>query len=115
MAAGQEEALAAVPSGLKLALMEYLLDAQLDGTDWARYRFVAPALGQMAHEVIEGDFAHLCHQYALPDLAQQKAEVSQVVISLSSQALDFGASDPEIVQYFEAFRIENDRCIWEGF
>ena len=45
-AAGQEEALAAVPSGLTLALMDKRIEAQPDGSDWARFRFVAPALAE---------------------------------------------------------------------
>ena len=115
-AAGQEEALAAVPSGLTLALMDKRIEAQPDGSDWARFRFVAPALAEgVGYDVVEGDFAHLCHEVALPDLQDRGRAVAQVVISLSSKELGFGEIQPEIIQFFEAFRIENDRCIWEAF
>ena len=115
-AAGQEEALSAVPSGLDLTLLERFIEPQPDGTAWARFRFVAPELAQgVGYGKVADDFTHICAEYALPQLREADETVSQVVISLSSQALDFGASAPNIVQYFEAFSIEGDRCIWEAF
>ncbi len=115
-AVGQEEALTAVPSGLQLEPLEQFIEPQPDGTAWARFRFVAPGLAQgVGYDRVEPDFAHLCAEYALPLLRAAGETVSQVVISMSSQPLEFGASAPEIVQYFEAFSIEDDRCIWEAF
>ena len=115
-AAGQEEALAAVPSGLTLALMDQRIEVQSDGTDAARFRFLAPDLASgVGYDRVEGDFAHLCTEYALPDLKVQGAEVTQVVISLSSKELEFGETQPDIIQFFEAFRVENGLCIWEAF
>ncbi|WP_412563883.1 DUF6497 family protein [Thalassobius sp. MITS945101] len=115
-AAGQEEALAAVPSGLTLALMDQRIEPQSDGSDWARFRFLAPALATgVSYDAVEGDFAHLCTEYALPDLKDRGAEVAQVVISLSSKELEFGETQPDIIQFFEAFRVENGLCIWEAF
>lgn len=115
-AAGQEEALAAVPSGLHFDLMENFIEPQPDGSDWARFRFLAPALADgVGYDKVEADFGYLCSEYALPDLKGQGASVTQVVISLSSKALAFGDIQPDIVQFFEAFRIEDDTCIWEAF
>ena len=115
-AAGQEEALAAVPSGLTLALMDQRIEAQPDGSDWARFRFLAPALATgVGYDKVEGDFGYLCAEYALPDLMNQGAEVAQVVISLSSKELEFGETQPDIIQFFEAFRVEEGLCIWEAF
>jgi hypothetical protein len=40
---------------------------------------------------------------------------SQIIISLEDRPVPFGEADPEAVQYFEAFRVENGACIWEVF
>ena len=115
-AVGQEEALTAVPSGLELTLLEQFLEDQPDGTQWARFRFVAPELSAgIGYGRVAEDFGHICTEYALPQLQQAGETVSQVVISLSSQALEFGATAPGTVQFFEAFSVETGRCIWEAF
>lgn len=115
-AAAQEEALLAVPSGLSMTAMDAIFEPQTDGSSWARFRFVAPALaGGIDYGQVQDDFPHLCAQYALPLLTSVAESVSQIVISLSSQAMDFGSSRPDVVQFFEAFSVESDRCIWEGF
>ena len=114
-AAGQEEA-PAVPSGLSIQLQEYFVEPQPDGAFWARFRFVAPALAEgVVFERIEQDFPVLCAAVALPKLTEQGQAVDQVVVSLASQPVAFGSADPSVIQYFEAFRVENGRCIWEGF
>ena len=58
--------------------------------------------------------AHLCETLAVPYVAQHKLEPARVVISFSDRALDFGATDPDTTQFFEAYRLEDARCIWEG-
>ena len=114
-AVGQEEA-PAVPSGLLVSLQEFFVDAQPDGDRWARFRFVAPALaGGIAFVQVEQDFPALCANVALPTLVATGEQVEQVVISMASEPMEFGASDPSVVQYFEAFRIESGLCIWEAF
>ena len=114
-AAGQEEA-PAVPSGLSIQLQEYFVEPQPDGALWARFRFVAPALAEgVSFAKVEQDFPSLCSQVALPRLSQTGQAVDQVVISLASQPVAFGVADADIIQFFEAYRIENGLCIWEGF
>ncbi|MDX1780057.1 MAG: DUF6497 family protein [Thalassovita sp.] len=116
MAAGQEEALAAVPSGLQLSVADQFLEKQPDGTTWARFRFVAPEIGDgVGVGRVGDDFLHLCDKYALPRLENLGLDVSQVVISMSSKDVEFGATAPDIVQFFDAFSVETGRCIWEAF
>ncbi|CUH64086.1 hypothetical protein TG4357_01060 [Thalassovita gelatinovora] len=115
-AVGQEEALTAVPSGLQLTLLDQFIEAQPDGTAWARFRFVVPELADgVRYDRVESDFPHLCAEFALPQLHTAGKAVSQIVISMSSKALEFGSTDPEVIQFFEAFNVETGRCIWEGF
>jgi len=34
---------------------------------------------------------------------------------LSDRAVPFGESAPDVTQFFESYRIENDVCVWEMF
>lgn len=117
----QEEAPAvpsvpALPSGQSVTLQEYFIEPHLDGADQARFRFVAPALAQgSSFAEVEQDFPVLCSDFAVPVLAVVQPDIIQVVISMSAAPLEFGVTDPSIVQFFEAFRIESGSCIWEVF
>ena len=48
-------------------------------------------------------------------LAEFGPAPEQIVISLSDRAVPFGESAPDVVQFFESYRIENDICVWEMF
>ena len=48
------------------------------------------------------------------DMAQHALDGEVIVISLADRVTEFGVSDPEATQFFEAFRLSNDTCIWEG-
>lgn len=107
-----------VPSGQKVELLEVLLDS-LTGEPWARFRFVAPGIsrvdGRISHDVAAIDIEALCADFALPYLIANNTEVTRIVISMADRKLEFGATDPEATQFFDMFRPENDRCIWEEF
>ena len=40
---------------------------------------------------------------------------NQVVISISDRPVDFGETDLEATQIFEAYRREGAECVWESF
>lgn len=107
-----------VPSGQPLALHEVLVDAQETQT-WLRFRFIAPQIAvgdaQLSYEETAGDFAHLCGTMALPYIAEHALEGDVIVISMADREVPFGQADPDAVQYFEAFRIQDGACIWEDF
>ncbi|MCA0919519.1 DUF6497 family protein [Pseudooceanicola nanhaiensis] len=111
--AGQEDA-PTVPSGLVLHLQEIRLDDASEG-GVVRFRYVADGLTGAAYDRVEGDFAALCEGQVLPWAAGQGDRPGQAIISLASSAVDFGVSAPDVTQYFEAFRLEEGRCIWEMF
>jgi hypothetical protein len=58
---------------------------------------------------------HLCETYAVPRLAQTGPQPSQIVISFAQQETEFGIADPDITQFFEAYRVEDGTCILEFF
>lgn len=115
-ATGQEEALA-VPSGIALRLQEVRLEDSIFGQPRAaRFRLVAPAIGEgTGFAEVEGDFAYLCENLALPWLAERGEAVPRILISYAAREIEFGTTDPDTVQFFDAFRVEKGLCIWEGF
>lgn len=111
---GQEGA-PTVPSGLDLTLFEWFLEDQPNGQVWARYRFVAPDLQSSDYDRVASDFPILCDSFVLPELQRQGAHVEMVVLSYADQAFDFGQTRPEVVQFFESYRIDGANCVWEVY
>ncbi len=111
------ENLLPVPSGQPVELSNVLLDTN-PGELWVRFRFVAPKIGstvgRITYDVAVVDMAHLCEVLAVPYVAQHKLDPARVVISFSDRPIDFGSSSPEATQFFEAYRLEQSQCIWEG-
>jgi len=106
-----------VPSGQPIELHEVLVDDM--GTEtWLRFRFLAPQIartgGSIDYGKAEPDMAHLCDALALPYIAEYDLKGEVIVISLADREVEFGAADPDATQFFEAYRIQNNACIWEG-
>ncbi len=113
----------AVPSGQQVLLSEVLLDDS-PGALWARFRFVVPGISRQVPEGAEVgadfqsravDMDYLCDSLALDYLRQHDLSPSMVVISFSDRPVEFGTPDPEATQFFEAYRPDEGRCIWEAF
>ncbi|WP_299637905.1 DUF6497 family protein [uncultured Ruegeria sp.] len=113
----QTDSLLPVPSGQPVQLSDVLLDNN-PGELWVRFRFVAPkigaSVGRIGYDVASKDMEHLCQILAVPYVAQHELQPSRVVISLSDRPVEFGDTAPDATQYFEAYRLEQSRCIWEG-
>lgn len=109
----------ALPSGLTVEVLEKFLEVKADGTNnFARFRFLAPKLSdvaEMEYEMRLKDMDVLCRDYAIPHVKVTKSQIDRVVISLSDKPIEFGATDPSVMQFFESYRIENGACIWEEF
>ena len=107
-----------LPSGQSVTLSEVLIDRVAD-EDWLRFRFVAPAIartnGTVGYADAAADFAVLCADLARPYMAEQGLSAQVVVISLMDRPVPFGQSDPDATQFFEAYRIEDDACVWQAF
>ncbi len=103
-----------VPSGQKLELLEAFWDGADETSRTLRLRFLAPQIGgARSFADVEADFLHLCRAHGLPRVPPGRQH-SLVVVNMSDRPVPFGTSDPEAVQYFEAFRIESGDCVWEG-
>jgi len=105
-----------VPSGQVVTLLDVIHNEP--GTEGltVRYRFLAPAIapgGAVDFEQAAVDMLHLCQTYALPRVVSGGPRPVQIVISFSDAPVEFGAAVPEITQFFEAYSLEGDTCIWE--
>ncbi len=113
--APKEEKPLFLPSGLEAELQEMLWDRPGGGLVF-RFRFVAPGFtGEEVIEAVSLDLEFLCNTYALPRLANTGPNPSLVIISLADKPSEFGIYDAGVTQVFEAYRVENDTCIWEVF
>ena len=57
----------------------------------------------------------LCDSFALPRTDGMVPAPQQIVISFAGAAVPFGEAAPDVVQFFESYRIENGACVWEVF
>ena len=107
-----------VPSGQVVALHEVLID-EVNAQNWLRFRFIAPQIardgGGITFAQAEPDMAHLCQATAVPYMAEYGLSADMIVISMSDQIVEFGETNPDATQFFDAFRVENETCIWEAF
>ena len=104
------------PSGMAVTWLETVHGAPGPEGLTARFRFLAPAIaGDVDFETAAEDMLWLCESFALPRLSVLGPQPAQVVISLADRDLPFGQTDPEAVQYFEAYRPVGDVCEWEMF
>ncbi|WP_299045579.1 DUF6497 family protein [uncultured Tateyamaria sp.] len=107
-----------VPSGQPVTLSEVLVD-QVGTEAWLRFRFVAPDIargaGAVSYADAEADFQALCDGFALGYMTEFDLSADVVVISLMDRPVPFGTSDPDATQFFEAYRIGPEGCVWEAF
>jgi hypothetical protein len=89
----------------------------IDENPLFRVRFVAPDIGTPGAEFADlvDDLETLCSTIALPHLKAQGFAPQQIVVALMKKPVEFGVMSPNITQFFESYRIENDLCIWEVF
>lgn len=104
-----------VPSGREIRLLEVVTNVPGAEGATARFRFVAPDLAAADVEAAAADMQALCDDYALPRSDGMVPQPEQIVISLSASDIPFGESAPDVVQFFEAYTVQDGACIWEVF
>ncbi|MDA7425883.1 DUF6497 family protein [Thalassococcus lentus] len=105
-----------VPSGLDVQFHDMIHNEMGDGLTY-RFRFVAPDIGKPGHDFmsVNTDMEFLCTEYALPRVSNIGPQPSRIVVTFMQEPVEFGVANPEVVQFFESYSIENDLCIWEVF
>ena len=101
-----------LPSGLMAGAPDIVVDASA-----LRMRYVIAEIADTdsyPFDLLEADFQWLCDQFGVAAHAQSAPDAPAIIISFAAQPLAFGETAPNVVQYFEAFRVEDDACIWEG-
>ncbi len=104
-----------VPSGRTLSLIDVITNAPGPEGAAARFRFLAPDLSADDVESSAADMQVLCDSFALERVAGMVPEPQQIIITFMSAAVPFGEAAPDVLQFFESYRIENGVCVWEVF
>lgn len=102
------------PSGLKMTLYEVILEEDIP---LVRFRFEVPEIADNAlpFAAVADDLQAVCDESLLPGLKQSGWENGQIIVQLSAEQVAFGATVPDITQYFQPFSIGEDTCIWEDY
>ena len=104
-----------VPSGRELSLIDVITNAPGPAGAAARFRFLAPDLTPDDVEASIGDMQAVCDNFARERTEGMVPEPQQIIITFMNAAVPFGEAAPDVVQFFESFRVENGACVWEVF
>jgi len=104
-----------VPSGRTLSLIDVITNAPGPRGAAARFRFLAPGLTSEDVEAAAADMQVVCDSFALERTDGMVPQPQQIIITFMSAPAPFGEAAPDVVQFFESFRIENAACVWEVF
>jgi len=104
-----------VPSGRTLSLIDVITNAPGPAGAAARFRFLVPDLTSEDVEAAAADMQAVCDSFALPRTDGMVPAPQQIIVTFMSDAVPFGEAAPDVVQFFESFRIENGACVWEVF
>lgn len=104
-----------VPSGRALSLVDVITNAPGPAGAAARFRFLVPDLSAEDAETALADMQVVCDSFALERTRGTVPEPQQIIITFMSAEVPFGDAAPDVVQFFESFRVENGACVWEVF
>lgn len=108
-----------LPSGQEVTLLEVIGNSPGENGLATRYRFLAPAVarqgGTVDADLAGNDMDWLCQNYALPRLSATGPRPEEIIISLSDRDVPFGQTDEAATQFFNAYSIDGDSCLWEPF
>jgi hypothetical protein len=105
-----------VPSGQPVTLQDVVWSIAPFQPVRLRFRFVAPEIragGSVDFATAAEDMMALCLGFARETMAAEGRITDEVIISMAEKPVTFGETLPDVVQFFEAFRIEGDTCIRE--
>jgi Family of unknown function (DUF6497) len=104
-----------VPSGREVQLIDVITNVAGTAGAAARFRFLAPDLTADDLAASVADMQVLCDTYALPKTVGTVPQPQQIIISLAAETVPFGQAAPDVVQFFETYRIEDSACAVEPF
>ena len=105
-----------LPSGQEARLHDSFWEED-SGT--LRLRFVVPAVGDDAyardHDAVFADMESLCAGPGLAMIEDDGNAWDGVTVTMMAMAVEFGHTAPAVVQFFEAFLVQDGNCIWDEF
>lgn len=104
-----------VPSGRTISLIDVITNAPGPAGATARFRFLVPGLASEDADEAAVDMQAVCDNFALKRTDGMVPAPQQIVISFAGAEVPFGEAAPDVVQFFESYRIENGACVWEVF
>jgi Family of unknown function (DUF6497) len=104
-----------VPSGREVLPIDVITIAPGTAGAAARFRFLVPDLAADDFESSVDDMQALCDGHALRLIGGMVPEPQQIIIALLAAEVPFGQPAPEVVQFFETYRVEDGACVVEPF
>lgn len=108
-----------VPSGQTVTLIDVITNIPGPSGLTTRFRFLAPAIardgGKVDAETAAADMDDLCQTYALTRISNLGPQPAQIIISMADMDVPFGEDHPEATQFFNAYSIEDGKCVWDMF
>jgi Family of unknown function (DUF6497) len=105
-----------VPSGQPVTLQDVVWSIAPFQPIRLRFRFVAPEIrvgGTVDFAAAAEDMMALCRGFARATMATEGRITDEIIISMAEKPVAFGETLPDVVQFFEAFKIEGDTCTRE--
>ena len=104
-----------VPSGRDVRFLDAITNVPGAEGATARFRFVVPGLTEADIEATVPDMQALCDTYALPRTEAMQPVPQQIIITLAAEETTFGQPAPDVVQFFEAYSVQDGACVWEAY
>ncbi len=105
-----------LPSGAGVAFHDAMWE---EDSGALRLRYIVDAVADPAYaaqdQAVFADMEWLCESQALPMIRVNGNPWDAVLITLMAEPLPFGEIAPDVVQFFEAFQIVDNHCIWDEY
>jgi hypothetical protein len=104
-----------VPSGRTVLPIDVITNVPGTAGAAARFRFLVPDLAVDDLAASADDMQALCDGHAVPLTGGMVPAPQQIIITLMAAEVPFGQPAPDVVQFFETYRVEDGTCLVEPF
>ncbi|WP_308915277.1 DUF6497 family protein [Jannaschia sp. LMIT008] len=99
-----------LPSGQAAVLWQILWERGGGDMPQAVLRFIAPGVAGVDPDDVQADLAWLCDTHGVPVAGLPNAPTGGIVVTLMDRPVPRGTTDPQAIQFFGAFTVEEGRC-----
>jgi len=104
-----------VPSGRTVLPIDVITNVPGTAGAAARFRFLVPDLAVDDLAASANDMQALCDGHAVPLTGGMVPAPQQIIVTLMAAEVPFGQPAPDVVQFFETYRVEDGTCLVEPF